>query len=250
MRPRRQPRARLVEPARGLAHPHHHPARRRDRGRAARRAAAAAGRRDRRRHGWGCADHAVVADPDRARRRPDARQGHGAGHPRAVDGLPMPRLRPVRADRRAGAREPVRDPRDAQDHPPRRGLPGWQEQRRVSTNRSSRPPAPVAPRRRAAIGRSRIGRSPTRSARTRAPSRPIDSRRSRPPAGLDVAAWQACVATGDQQKAVRAETSQAVAGGVNATPTMNLNGQVIVGLKSVTELSALIEAAAGAAAGG
>jgi protein-disulfide isomerase len=69
-------------------------------------------------------------------------------------------------------------------------------------------------------------------------------------AGLDVAAWQACVATGDQQKAVRAETTQAVAGGVNATPTLNLNGQVIVGLKSVTELSALIEAAAGAAAGG
>lgn len=64
-------------------------------------------------------------------------------------------------------------------------------------------------------------------------------------AGLDVAAWQACVATGDQQKAVRAETSQAVADGVNATPTMNLNGQVIVGLKSLPELSALIDAAAG-----
>ncbi len=64
-------------------------------------------------------------------------------------------------------------------------------------------------------------------------------------AGLDVAAWQACVATGDEQKAVRAETSQALADGVNATPTMNLNGQVIVGLKSLPELSAIIDAAAG-----
>jgi protein-disulfide isomerase len=63
-------------------------------------------------------------------------------------------------------------------------------------------------------------------------------------AGLDVAAWQACVATGDQQKATRDETSKSLAGGINATPTLNLNGQVIVGLKSVPELSALIDAAA------
>ena len=40
-----------------------------------------------------------------------------------------------------------------------------------------------------------------------------------------------------------------LADGVNATPTMNLNGQVIVGLKSVPELSALIDAAAAAAGG-
>lgn len=63
-------------------------------------------------------------------------------------------------------------------------------------------------------------------------------------AGLDVGAWQACVATGQQQKTVRSETAQAVAQGVNATPTMILNGQTIVGLRSVTELSGLIEAAA------
>jgi protein-disulfide isomerase len=65
-------------------------------------------------------------------------------------------------------------------------------------------------------------------------------------AGLDVTAWKACVATGDQQAAARAETSQAVADGVNATPTMKINGQVIVGLRSVAELSALIDAAAAA----
>jgi protein-disulfide isomerase len=63
-------------------------------------------------------------------------------------------------------------------------------------------------------------------------------------AGLDVAAWDACRATGTEQAAVRAETQQATAQGVNATPTMLLNGQVIVGLHSTAELGALIEAAA------
>jgi protein-disulfide isomerase len=64
-------------------------------------------------------------------------------------------------------------------------------------------------------------------------------------AGLDVPTWQACVGTGQQQAAVRSETSQSVAHGVNATPTMILNGQTIVGLRSVAQLSALIDAAAG-----
>jgi protein-disulfide isomerase len=59
-----------------------------------------------------------------------------------------------------------------------------------------------------------------------------------------VEAWDACRATGEQQAAVRAETQQAVAQGVNATPTMILNGQVIVGIKSADELGGLIEAAA------
>jgi protein-disulfide isomerase len=63
-------------------------------------------------------------------------------------------------------------------------------------------------------------------------------------ADLDVGAWDACRATGDQQAAVRAETQQALAQGVNATPTMILNGQVIVGTKSAEELGGLIEAAA------
>jgi protein-disulfide isomerase len=68
-------------------------------------------------------------------------------------------------------------------------------------------------------------------------------------AGLHVDAWHACIATGEQQQAVRAETGAAVAAGVNATPTMHLNGSVIVGLRSVAELSSLIDAAAAAAAG-
>ena len=68
-------------------------------------------------------------------------------------------------------------------------------------------------------------------------------------AGLDIGTWQACVATGTAQKAVRTETTQAVAAGVGATPTMRLNGQEIVGLRSVPDLSALIEAAAAAPGG-
>ena len=67
--------------------------------------------------------------------------------------------------------------------------------------------------------------------------------------GLDVGAWQACVATGEQQRAARAETGQAVAAGVGATPTMQVNGKVIVGLRGVPELSDLIETAAAGAGG-
>ena len=67
-------------------------------------------------------------------------------------------------------------------------------------------------------------------------------------AGLDVTAWDACRATGVQQAAVRSDTAQALAGGVNATPTMTLGGQTIVGLRSVTELGQMIEAAAATAA--
>jgi protein-disulfide isomerase len=63
-------------------------------------------------------------------------------------------------------------------------------------------------------------------------------------AGLDVVAWDACRATGQQQAAVRAETTAAVNAGVNATPTMILNGQVIVGVRSAADLGAMIEAAA------
>jgi protein-disulfide isomerase len=69
-------------------------------------------------------------------------------------------------------------------------------------------------------------------------------------AGLDVTTWDACRLTGQTQTAVRSETSDALAAGVNATPTMRLNGQVFVGLKSATDLGTLIEAAAKAAAGG
>lgn len=67
-------------------------------------------------------------------------------------------------------------------------------------------------------------------------------------AGLDVTAWDACRATGKEQAAVRAETAQGVAKGLNATPTMYLNGQTIVGLHSAADLGQQIKAAAAAIA--
>lgn len=66
-------------------------------------------------------------------------------------------------------------------------------------------------------------------------------------AGLDVTAWDACRATGEQQAAVRAETQQALDQGINATPTMILNGETIVGVRTAAELGQMIEAAAAAA---
>lgn len=68
-------------------------------------------------------------------------------------------------------------------------------------------------------------------------------------AGVDVAAWDACRATGQQQAAVRAETKTALDAGVNATPTLNLDGKVIVGLQSAAALGALIDAAVAAPSG-
>jgi len=68
-------------------------------------------------------------------------------------------------------------------------------------------------------------------------------------AGLDIATWAACIATGQQQTAVRTETAQGVAKGINATPTMYINGQTIVGLHSLADLSAIIDAAAATAGG-
>ena len=97
---------------------------------------------------------------------------------------------------------------------------------------------------RVATGHSRITCSPTRTARTRAPSRPDGSRPWPAAAGLDVGAWETCVASGAQQAAVRAETSKAQADGVAATPTMHVNGEVVVGMRSVSQLGVLIEAAA------
>jgi protein-disulfide isomerase len=66
-------------------------------------------------------------------------------------------------------------------------------------------------------------------------------------AGLDVPAWEACLATGTEQAAVKAETQEAATAGINATPTMKLNGETIVGLKTATELGQMIEAAAASA---
>jgi protein-disulfide isomerase len=48
-------------------------------------------------------------------------------------------------------------------------------------------------------------------------------------AGLDMATYNACMAVGDKQTAVRDETAQGTAAGINQTPTIIINGQTIVG---------------------
>jgi protein-disulfide isomerase len=63
-------------------------------------------------------------------------------------------------------------------------------------------------------------------------------------AGLDVGAWDACRASGEQQTAVRGETDKGVARGIDATPTLFIDGQQIVGLRTPAELGRLIQAAA------
>jgi protein-disulfide isomerase len=64
-------------------------------------------------------------------------------------------------------------------------------------------------------------------------------------AGLDLAAYDLCIAVGDKQTAVRAETQQASATGINSTPTMLINGVAYVGLRDYTELAQAIRQAAG-----
>lgn len=62
-------------------------------------------------------------------------------------------------------------------------------------------------------------------------------------ARLDLGAYDACMATGQQQAAVRAETQQAVASGVNSTPTLSVNGTRYTGAPTGAQLSAWIETA-------
>jgi len=66
-------------------------------------------------------------------------------------------------------------------------------------------------------------------------------------AELDMTAYDACMAVGDKQSAVNAETDQAVANGINQTPTIMLNGQRYVGPVTVKDLGDAIMAAAGGA---
>lgn len=64
-------------------------------------------------------------------------------------------------------------------------------------------------------------------------------------AGLDMAAYDTCMAAGDKQAAVRAETQQGLAAGVNQTPTVFINGTMYTGRMTGPDLSAAIVAAAG-----
>ena len=67
-------------------------------------------------------------------------------------------------------------------------------------------------------------------------------------AGVDVSGWDACVSDAAVRQAVADSTATGIGQGVNATPTMYLNGTRVdpPGFKSAAELGALIEAAAAA----
>jgi len=67
--------------------------------------------------------------------------------------------------------------------------------------------------------------------------------------GLDLTAWDACVAGGDARDAIRAATRTAMAAGINATPTISLNGgRPVPGLPDAAALAASIRALAAASA--
>ena len=66
-------------------------------------------------------------------------------------------------------------------------------------------------------------------------------------AGLDMTTYDSCMAVGDKQAAVQAETSAGAAAGINSTPTIKLNGKLYTGSVTVADLGAAIVSAAGGA---
>jgi protein-disulfide isomerase len=63
-------------------------------------------------------------------------------------------------------------------------------------------------------------------------------------AGLEMAAYDACMASGEQQAAARAETQTAIAQGFTATPTLVINDRSMTGVPTLAQLAQLIEQAA------
>ena len=67
--------------------------------------------------------------------------------------------------------------------------------------------------------------------------------------GLDRTKFDACVASGTEQAAVKAQTKDGVAKGIDSTPTLYLNGTKYVGAMPYSQLAPLIDAAYAAATG-
>lgn len=59
-------------------------------------------------------------------------------------------------------------------------------------------------------------------------------------AGVDRAAWDACLASSDVRPALEAATTAALAAGVDSTPTLVVNGQPVVGVPDYDRLAELI----------
>src|SRR5215212_9006904 len=66
-------------------------------------------------------------------------------------------------------------------------------------------------------------------------------------AELDASAWQACLQEPGVRSAIQATTSAAAALGIQATPTLRINGRSIVGVPDAAQLRALITQLASAA---
>ncbi len=67
-------------------------------------------------------------------------------------------------------------------------------------------------------------------------------------AGLEMTQYDACMATGNQQTAVTAETDQGVAAGINQTPTLVINGEAMAGSpRSYADWAAILDQAYAAA---
>jgi len=66
-------------------------------------------------------------------------------------------------------------------------------------------------------------------------------------AGLDMAAYDTCMASSNYAADVRSETNQAVDSGVHVTPTLLINGTLYTGNMSVKDIGDAIVAAAGGA---
>ena len=190
----------------------------------------------------------AVPDPGHARRWPGARQGRCPGHARGLDRLPVSCLR-----RYARTVEPALVSRyvtpgtlrivhhDAAFQGAKSSSPYDESVQAAAGARCAADQDAYWPFQDWAFA-NQNGENEGAFAATRLTS--IASA-----AGLDITTWKACVAAGTAQTAAKAETAAAVTAGVDATPTMRLNGQTIVGLQSVTDLGAKIEAAAAAAGG-
>ena len=64
-------------------------------------------------------------------------------------------------------------------------------------------------------------------------------------AGLNLTTYDSCMAVGDKETAVRAETQAALAAGVDQTPWLIIGGQAFIGVPSWNDLTAVSDAAAG-----
>ncbi len=66
-------------------------------------------------------------------------------------------------------------------------------------------------------------------------------------AGLDMGAYDSCMAAGDKQASVESDTSDEFAAGIHSTPTIKLNGSLYTGRLTLPDIEGAISAAVGSA---